>query len=137
MALKKPIKKTLKRGRKSVQARKQRFALAKAKLHGLQNLMHSQLNKVLREKYRRRSIQIKKGDTVKVMRGQFTKKEGKIERIDLKRRKVYVAGVELVKQDKSKVAYPLNPSNLQVQLLGDIDAKRKVILHRQIKKDND
>mgnify|MGYP000064096333 CR=1 FL=1 len=124
------VKKMIKKSGSSTQARKQRFALAKAKLHIQQNLMHSQLSKTLRKKYSKRSTQVRKGDTVKVMRGQFSKKEGKVERVDLKRRKVYVAGVELIKQDGSTAAYPVHPSNLQIQLLESKDAKRKASLSR-------
>ncbi len=116
----------------SRQGRKQRLAIAKASLHKQQDLMHSQLNATLRSKYGRRSIQLRTGDTVRVMRGQFKKKEGKVEKVDLKRRKVYVAGIELQKQDGSTAAYPVHPSNLQIQLLETGDAKRKAVLARTV-----
>ncbi|MAG60641.1 50S ribosomal protein L24 [archaeon] len=114
----------------SSQGRKQRLALSKAKLHVRQNLMHSPLSKTLRSKYGRRAIQLRKGDTVRVMRGQFRKHEGKVERIDLKRGKAYVAGVELRKQDASMTPYPVNPSNLRIELVDLSDAKRKLVLAR-------
>lgn len=114
----------------SRQGRKQRLAVAKAKLHVKQNLMHSPLSKTLRAKYGTRAVQLRKGDTVRVMRGQFRKTEGKVERVDLKRGKVYVAGVELRKQDASMTPYPVHPSNVRIELLDLSDAKRKVVLAR-------
>ncbi len=116
----------------SRQPRKQRLAVAKAKLHVRQNLMHTMLSSALRTKYSRRSIQVRKGDTVRVMRGQFRKQEGKVERVDLKNGKVYVAGVELKKQDASMVPYPLHPSNLKIELLDSSDARRKIVLARTV-----
>ena len=124
----KSIRKT--RAGVSRQGRKQRLVVSKAKLHVRQNLMHSPLNKTLRSKYSRRAVQVRKGDTVRVMRGQFKKKEGKVERVDLKRGKIYVVGVEITKQDASKVLYPLHPSNVRIELLDVADAKRKVMLAR-------
>ena len=118
----------------SRQGRKQRLAISKAKLHVRQNLMHSPLNKTLRSKYGTRAVQVRKGDTVRVMRGQFRKKEGKVERVDLKRGKVYVAGVEITKQDASTTPYPVHPSNLRIELLDASDAKRKLVLARTDKK---
>lgn len=114
----------------SRQGRKQRLALSKAKLHVKQNLMHSPLSTTLRKKYGTRAIQIRKGDTVRVMRGQFRKHEGKVERVDLKQGKVYVAGVEIKKQDASMTPYPVNPSNLRIELIDSSDVKRKAILAR-------
>ena len=116
----------------SIQGRKQRLALSKAKLHVQQNLMHSPLSKTLRTKYGRRSAQLRKGDTVRVMRGQFRRQEGKVERVDLKRGKVYVAGVELQKQDASMVPYPVHSSNLKIELVDTTDAKRKLVLARTV-----
>ena len=55
--------------------------------------------KELREKYGTRNVQLRTGDKVKVMRGQFAKKEGKVEKIFLKRGEVYVTGIENIKKD--------------------------------------
>lgn len=119
--------------KKTTQGRKQRLALSKAALHVKQNLMHSPLSKTLREKYGTRAIQVRKGDTVRIMRGQFRKHEGKVDRVDLRRGKVYVAGAEIQKQDASMVQYPINPSNLRIELLDLSDKKRKAILARTSK----
>ena len=77
----------------------------------------------------RRNLQLKKGDKVKVLRGQFKKQENLVEKVDLKQEKVYVTGVELVKKDGSKSAYPLNVSNLMITSLELSDKKRKAKLN--------
>ncbi len=120
--------KALKNQKSSIQARKQRKARANASLHTKQKFVSAHLSSELRKKHSRRSIQLKKGDKVKVLRGQFKKKEDLVEKVDLKREKIYVKGVELVKKDGSKVAYPLNASNLMITSLELSDKKRKAKL---------
>lgn len=65
---------------------------------------------------------------MRIVRGQFAKKEGKVERVDTTRARVFVAGAELIKKDGAKVQYPLHPSNLLViELeLGDKERKAKI-----------
>lgn len=115
----------------SSQPRKQRKFRYNAPLHIRQKLTKAHLSKELRSKYGFRSIQLRKGDTVKIARGDFRKKTGKVERVDLKKGKVYVSGADSVKKDGSKAFYPLNPSKLIVtELSGMDDRKRKKLIER-------
>ncbi len=91
----------------------------------MHKFMGSHLSAELRKKYGKRSIPLRKGDTVKVMRGKFSGKTGKVERINLKESKVYVQGIDREKKDGSKVFYPLHPSKLMITLLELDDKKRK------------
>tara|TARA_Y100000310_G_scaffold345539_1_gene466230 strand:+ start:5415 stop:5993 length:579 start_codon:yes stop_codon:yes gene_type:complete len=111
----------------STQRRKQRKYRLKAPLHVQQKFMHSALSKILREKHDLRRIQVKVGDKVRIVRGGFSKKEGKVERIDLKRQRVFITGVERAKKDGSKQLIPFDPSNLIIIEL-TLDQKRKVKL---------
>src|SRR3989344_7301488 len=106
----------------SVKVRKQRKYVHAAPLHIKQHLLGAHLAKELRTKYKRRTINVRTGDTVKVVRGQFRAKTGKIERVLLRKGYVHVAGVEIAKRDGSKVPYPVHPSNL---LITDLDLKDK------------
>ena len=108
----------------SKQPRKQRKYRVKAPLHVKQKLLGAHLSKELREKHATRSLAVITGDKVKVLRGQFRKKEGKVERIDVKALKVYVTGIDSIKKDGSKALYPLNPSNLMITDLNLDDKKR-------------
>ncbi len=109
----------------STQPRKQRLYRYIAPLHVKQTFMHVHLSKELRAKYGMRTLSVRKGDTVKVMRGQFTKKEGKVERIDLKNGRVYVYGVEVIKKDGTKLPMGMDPSNLLLVVTEMTDAKRR------------
>jgi large subunit ribosomal protein L24 len=110
--------------RKSKQKRKQRKYRSNAPLHIKHKMLSSNLSKELRKKYIKRSLPLRKNDVVKIMRGKFKKKKGKIIRIDLKREKVYVEGIQKAKKDGSKINVSLNASNLQIQELNLEDKKR-------------
>ena len=87
--------------------------------------------KDLRKKYNKRSMNLRKGDGVKVVRGQFKNKTGKIEEVNLKKSSVYVAGIEIVKRDGTKARYPIHPSNVMITELSMDDKKRSKIFERK------
>ena len=68
----------------SKQPRKQVKFRANAPSHIKRTFMGSTLDKPLREKYERRNIEVKKGDEVKIMRGKFKGKQGKVGNVDVK-----------------------------------------------------
>jgi len=109
---------------KSVQPRKQRKYNYNAPLHIKGSFLHAQLSKDLRKKYNIRSLRVRKGDKVTIMRGQFKKVSGSVEKVDMKKGKIFVKGAELEKKDGGKVAYPIHPSNLQITTLILDDKKR-------------
>jgi len=110
--------------RGSKKPKKQRKYRYNAPLHIKQKFVGVHLSKELREKYRKRSVMVKKGDKVRIVRGQFRKKEGKIERVDMKNGRVIIAGMELTKKDGTKTPTPIHPSNLTIIEL-DMDDKRR------------
>ena len=116
---------------KSKQPRKQRKYRYNAPIHIKSKFVASHLSKELREKYKKRSATIRKGDKVKILRGQFKGKEGKIERVDLKKTRVFITGIEGQKKDGTKTFYPINPSNLLITELIIDDKKRKKVLERK------
>ena len=115
---------------RSVQPRKQRKFRFNAPLHIRQKFVRAHLSKELREKYSRRSCSLKTGDKIKVLRGGFKGKVGKVERIDLKKSKIYITGIESVKKEGTKYLIPLEPTNLMVTELNLDDKKRKDMLVR-------
>ena len=50
---------------------------------------------------------------------------GKIDRVDLKKTKTYVTGIEIAKKDGTKAFYPIHPSNLIITEL-NLDDKRRL-----------
>ena len=98
----------------SSQPRKQRKYLANAPLHLRRKFVNVNLSKDLRKKQKKRSIQIKKGDKVKIMRGKFKGEVRNVVEVNLKKSKVIVEGIQVKKMDGSKVNIKLQPSNLQI-----------------------
>ena len=112
------------RWKSSKQPRKQRKYLANAPLHIRKKFVSINLSKELRKKYGKRNFPARKGDVVKIMRGKFKKKQGKIIKVKLKTLKIVVEGIQVKKLDGSKVNVMLQPSNLQIVELNLEDRKR-------------
>lgn len=117
----------------SKQPRKQRKYVANAPLHVKRKLLSVNLSKPLRKKHEKRNLVVRKGDVVKILRGKFKKKQGKVLRIDLQRLKIIIEGITIKKIDGSKVEVPMRPSNLQIQELNLEDKKRRKQMQQEIK----
>lgn len=87
-------------------------------------LLSSHLSKELRKKYNTRNIRVKKGDKVKIMRGENKGKIGNVEMVDTHTPKVYITGIETTKRDGSKKMQPIHPSNIIIQELNTSDKRR-------------
>jgi len=112
------------RWQKSRQPRKKRKYIANAPLHIKKKFVRANLSKELKKKHGRRNVQLRKGDKVKIMRGKFKKKQGKVLSINLKNQKVIIEGIQAQKRDGTKVSVPISPSNLQIIELNLEDKKR-------------
>ncbi len=128
------MKSFVKSWKSSVQPRKQHKYSYNAPLNIRQKFVGVHLSKELREKHGLRSMALRKGDEVKISRGQYKGKTAKVERVDLKKSKAYLAGIDMIKKDGSKTLYPISPSNLIIRSLNLEDKKRKKILDRVGKK---
>ena len=110
---------------------KQRKYRHQAPRHIKQKLLSAHLSKDLRKKYGKRSFSVVKGDTVKVVRGQFKGRQNKVERVNYSQDRVYITGIERAKKDGSKSLQPVNPSNLIITELNLDDKKRKAAIERK------
>jgi large subunit ribosomal protein L24 len=115
---------------KSKKPGKQRKALYKAKPHKRQKLMRANLSEELREEYKRRSAGLRKGDKVKVTRGDFKDHEGTVEKVSLKDMRVHVSGATSKKASGTERLYPIHPSSVMITKLELKDEKRRQILER-------
>jgi large subunit ribosomal protein L24 len=115
---------------RSKKPRKQRKFLYNAPLHLRRKMISAHLSKELREKYKRRSFPLRKGDEVKVMRGEFKGTIGKVVRIDTKEYKVYVDSVKKKRSIGTEYLVPLSPSNLMITKLNLDDKYRVKMLER-------
>lgn len=100
--------------KRSIQPRKQRKYVYNAPLHLKGKLLHVHLSKELRAKHGVRALRVRSGDTVKVLRGTHKGKEGKVERVDVKRLRIIVSKVESEKLQGGAAKYPLQPSNCMI-----------------------
>jgi large subunit ribosomal protein L24 len=72
---------------------KQRKRLYQAAAHRVRRLLSAPLSKELRTAQGRHSYPVRKGDTVKIVRGDFAGIEGKVTTVDTKRQRLFVEGV--------------------------------------------
>jgi large subunit ribosomal protein L24 len=116
----------------SKQPRKQRKFRFNAPLHIKGKFLSARLSKELSKKYSTRNIRVRKGDKVRLMRGQFKGKTGLVDKVDLSRERIYVSGAVLVKKDGGKIPYPIHPSNVQIiELVEDKKRFKKVSVEKK------
>jgi large subunit ribosomal protein L24 len=118
---------------KSKKARKQRKFLHHAPLHLRRKMISAHLSKELREKYKTRSIPLRRGDEVEIMRGEFKGKRGKIVKVDLKKYRIYVEGIMRKRSVGTQALVPIHPSKVRVINLNLEDKRRVKILERRKK----
>ncbi|MBC8500457.1 MAG: 50S ribosomal protein L24 [DPANN group archaeon] len=109
---------------RSKQPRKQRKYVARAPLHIKGKFLSTHLSKDIKKKYGIRSLRLRTGDKVKVLRGSYRNEEQKVERVDVKNQKIYLEKIEFTKKDGSKATRPFQPSNLMITELNLDDKKR-------------
>ena len=72
---------------------------------------------------------VRVGDKVRVQRGQFKGREGKVERVSVKDSTLIISKVEQVKKDgNTKVPYPVHASNVSIVELDLSDKRRNAAL---------
>ncbi|MFA4955902.1 MAG: 50S ribosomal protein L24 [Candidatus Methanoperedens sp.] len=108
----------------STQPRKQRKSRYQAPYHLRHKLMGAMLSPELREKHKIKSIPLRAGDIVKVMRGDNRGKEGKVAAVNLTSMTITVDGVSVAKSDGTEVPRPVQPSNVMIMKLETKDKKR-------------
>ena len=79
------------------------------------------LSKQLRQKYHRRSIRIVKGDTVKILRGEYKGIDGKVTKISLEKNSIAVEGVQREKLKGGKIDLYIQSSNTVITSLNTED----------------
>ena len=107
---------------------RQRLILRNAPKHRLPKLMSAHLSPELRTKYGRRSLPVRVGDTVKVLRGEYSGVQGKVKRVNRKDQRVYIEGLTRKRADGRVVDIPVHVSNTMIVTLNLDDRLRKVKL---------
>ncbi len=111
--------------------RKQRKILLNAPAHKRHKLMAAPLSPELTAQKGIKTLPVRKGDSVRVMRGDHKGFEGKVSRIDLKKYRIYIEGLTREKVDGSTIFVPLHPSKIMIRNLNLDDKIRKAVLERK------
>lgn len=102
-------------------------------MHKRQKLIAAHLVKPLIKQFARRSLPVRKGDEVKIVRGRFKGQTGKISNVDLKGLKVYIEGIKRKRVSGQEVAVPFQPSKLVIVNPVMDDRYRKAIIERSLR----
>ena len=85
----------------------------------------------LRQQYRKRSVRVIKGDSVRVMRGEYRGVEGKVEKVNTENGTLQIEGVQHEKVRGGQVKVPIHASNVMVSSLKTDDKYRSAMLSSQ------
>ncbi|MCE9653343.1 MAG: 50S ribosomal protein L24 [Nitrosarchaeum sp.] len=96
----------------------------RASFHTRSKQLGSQLSEDLRKKYGKKSVRVIKGDSIKIVRGEFKGVDGKISKVLTKKNSVSVEGVKKEKTKGEKFDVYIHTSNLLVTDLNTDDKWR-------------
>lgn len=92
--------------------------------HKREKLLGANLSENLREQHSRRSIRVAKGDTIRILRGEYAGIEGKVEKVNTVRSTLSIEGVQREKIRGGKVKVQIHASNVQIISLNTDDEYR-------------
>jgi large subunit ribosomal protein L24 len=93
-------------------------------MHKASKQVAGHLNEKLQKELGKRAITLRKGDTVKVLRGQFKGKEGKITGVNRKARKLLIEKLTIKKSNGEELQVKIDASNVLVLDIDRTDRKR-------------
>jgi len=111
--------------------RKQRQRLFNAPAHIRHKLMAAHLVPDLVKSHGVKALPVRKGDTVRVMRGDHEGFEGKISTVDLANYRIFVEGLTREKVDGTVIFVSVHPSKVMIKTLNLDDKWRKRTLQRK------
>jgi large subunit ribosomal protein L24 len=111
--------------------KKQRKMLFNAPAHVRHKLMAAPLSPELIAQRGIKSLPVRKGDSVRVVRGDHKGFDGKVSKVDLKHYRVTLEGLTREKVDGTTVFVALHPSKIMIRTLNLDDKVRKALLERK------
>lgn len=82
--------------------------------HKREKLLGANLSENLRNQHKKRSMRVIKGDTVRILRGEYVGVEGKVEKVNTERSTLSIEGVQREKIRGGKVKVQIHASNVQI-----------------------
>ena len=92
--------------------------------HKRDKFLGANLSENLREQHSRRSMRVIKGDTVRILRGEYVGIEGKVEKVNTERSTLSIEGVQREKIRGGNVKVRIHASNVQIISLNTDDEYR-------------
>ena len=117
----------------SSKASKQRKYRLNSPLHLKRKLIAAHAAPELSARYNITSVLLRKGDTVKIVKGDLRGTTGKVNNVNIRKGFIYVDGAERVRKDGTKSFRPLQPSNLIALELDVEDKQRLASLTKNVK----
>jgi large subunit ribosomal protein L24 len=111
---------------------KQRKRLFNAPAHIRHKMMAAPLSAELAVSRGAKTLPVRKGDTVRIMRGDNKGFEGKVSRLDLKAYRIYMEGLTREKVDGTNIFLPIHPSKVEIRNLSLDDKRRKLVVDRKV-----
>ena len=82
--------------------------------HRRDRLVGAVLEDSLRSQYGRKNVRVVKGDSVRVMRGEYKGIEGKVDKVTTGRATLHIEGIQREKVRGGQVKVPIHSSNVMV-----------------------
>jgi large subunit ribosomal protein L24 len=82
--------------------------------HQRDKMVGAILEDSLRKQYGRKNVRVIKGDSVRVMRGEYKGVEGKVEKVHTQRATFHIEGIQREKIRGGQVKVPIHSSNVMV-----------------------
>ena len=112
----------------SPQPRRQRKAVFTAYLFERHRKMAVPLSRELRQRYGRRQVPVRKGDTVRILSGSYVGREERVARVDLRGYSVTLDNVTGKTADAKLKPLPIRPSHILLVRLNLSDPWRRRLL---------
>ena len=106
----------------SKKPQRMRKAKGTAPKHKLVKAMSAHLSEKLAAELKTRSMPVRKNDIVKIMRGEFAGRDGKVIRVDTQAHRIYVEKVIRKKSNGEEFEVAIDPSKV---MLVDLESKDK------------
>lgn len=96
--------------------------------HQRDKMVGAALDDTLRNQYGRKNIRVVKGDSVRVIRGEYKGVEGKVEKVKTENSTFHIEGIQREKIRGGQVKVPIHSSNVMVVSLNLDDDYRSSML---------
>lgn len=98
--------------------------------HRIDKNIRSPLTETLRNEYKKRNARVIKGDTVKVLRGEYKNVEGKVEKVKTRNSSLLIEGIQREASKGGKVKVQIHSSNVMITSLNLQDKERGNIIRK-------